>query len=141
RAFHVTGVQTCALPIFRRARAVPGVEAAAVTDSLPPDRQGDADSFGIEGQILAPGEGNPIISTVTVGPDFFQALGIPLVKGRYFTDHDNRDSAPVAIVSEGFVRRFFPNQEVVGKRIKHSGAGSDDPWMEIVGVVGNVKYL
>ena len=127
--------------LLRRARAVPGVEAAAVTDSLPPDRQGDADSFGIEGQILAPGEGNPIISTVTVGPDFFQALGIPLVKGRYFTDHDNRDSAPVAIVSEGFVRRFFPNQEVVGKRIKHSGAGSDDPWMEIVGVVGNVKYL
>src|SRR5437016_2317115 len=76
--------------LLRRARAVPGVEAAAVTDSLPPDRQGDADSFGIEGQILAPGEGNPIISTVTVGPDFFQALGIPLVKGRYFTDHDNR---------------------------------------------------
>src|SRR5207249_11355430 len=76
--------------LLRRARAVPGVEAAAVTDSLPPDRQGDADGFGIEGQILAPGEENPIIATVTVGPDSFQALGIPLVKGRYFTDHDNR---------------------------------------------------
>jgi putative ABC transport system permease protein len=127
--------------VLRRARAVPGVEAAAVTDSLPPDRQGDADTFQIEGQILAPGELNPIVSDVTVGPDFFQSLGIPLVKGRYFTDHDNQDSRPVAIVSEGFVRRFFPNQEAVGKRIKQSGPELDNKWMQVVGVVGNVKYL
>src|SRR4029077_10048452 len=90
--------------VLRRARNVPGVEAAAVTDSLPPDRQGDADSFEIEGQTLAPGELNPIVSAVTVGPDFFRVLRIPLVKGRDFTDHDNQDSAPVAIVSEGFAR-------------------------------------
>lgn len=68
-------------------------------------------------------------------------LGIPLVKGRYFTDHDGKDSAPVAIVSEGFVRRFFPNQEAIGKRIRQSGPGMGNTWMEIVGVVGNVKYL
>jgi hypothetical protein len=86
--------------VLRRVRSVPGVELAAVTDSLPPDRQGDADTFGIEGQNLAPGELNPIISDAAVGPDFFRALGIPLLKGRYFTDHDNRDSAPLAIVSE-----------------------------------------
>jgi putative ABC transport system permease protein len=127
--------------VLRRARNVPGVELAAVTDSLPPDRQGDADTFGIEGQNMAPGELNPIISEPAVGPDFFRALGIPLVKGRYFTEHDSRDSAPVAIVSEGFVRRFFPNQEALGKRIKQSGPGYGDKWMEIVGVVGNVKYL
>ena len=47
----------------------------------------------------------------------------------------------MAIVSEGFARRFLPNQEAVGKRIKRSGPGSGNPWMEIVGVVGNVKYL
>jgi putative ABC transport system permease protein len=127
--------------VLRRARNVPGVESAAVTDSLPPDRQGDADTFAIDGQTLPPGEMNPIVSDVTVGPDFFQALGIPLVKGRYFTGHDNRDSTPVAVVSEGFARRFFPNQEAVGKRIRQSGPGSGNNWMEIVGVVGNVKYL
>jgi putative ABC transport system permease protein len=76
-----------------------------------------------------------------VGPDYFRALGIPLVKGRSFTAHDNQDSAPVAIVSEGFVRRFFPNQEAIGKRIRQSGPGFGNKWMEIVGVVGNVKYL
>jgi putative ABC transport system permease protein len=127
--------------VLRRARNVPGVEMAAVTDALPPDRQGDADTFAIEGQNLAPGEPNPIISDVTVGPDFFRALGIPLLKGRYFTEHDSRDSAPVAIVSEGFARRFMPNREALGKRIKQSGPGYGDKWMEIVGVVGNVKYL
>jgi putative ABC transport system permease protein len=127
--------------VLRRARNVPGVETAAVTDSLPPDRQGDADTFAIEGQTLAPGELNPIVSDVTVGPDYFLALGVPLVKGRFFTDHDNQDSAPVAIVSEGFARRFFPNQEALGKRIKQSGPGMGNKWMEIVGVVGNLKYL
>jgi len=127
--------------VLRRARAVPGVEAAAVTDSLPPDRQGDADTFVIEGQPLAPGVLNPIISEPAVSADFFRALGVSLVKGRYFTGHDNRDSRPVAIVSEGFVRRFFGNQEALGRRIKQSGPGYGDKWMEIVGVVGNVKYL
>jgi putative ABC transport system permease protein len=127
--------------VVRRARNVPGVEVAAVTDSLPPDRQGDADTFAVEGQTLPPGELNPIVSDVTVGPDLFRALGVPLLKGRYFTDHDLQGSAPVAIVSEGFARRFFPNQEALGKRIMQSGPGSGNPWMEIVGVVGNVKYL
>lgn len=114
---------------------------AALADSLPPDRQGDADTFSIEGQNLALGEMNPVVSVVTATPGLFQTLGIPLVKGRYFTEHDNQESQPVAIVSEGFARRFFPNQEVLGKRIKHSGPNSGEPWMEIVGVVGNAKYL
>jgi putative ABC transport system permease protein len=127
--------------VIRRARNVPGVTAAAVTDSLPPDRQGDADTFGIEGQTLAPGDINPIISDGTVGPNFFQTLGIPSIEGRYFTSHDSPDSAPVAIVSEGFVRRFFPNQDAIGKRIRQSEPALGNKWMEIVGVVGNVKYL
>lgn len=114
---------------------------AAMTDSLPPDRQGDADTFEIEGQNLAFEDMNPVVSVITATSGLFQTLGIPLVKGRYFTEHDNQDSQPVAIVSEGFARRFFPNQEALGKRILHSGPNSGEPWMEIVGVVGNVKYL
>jgi len=127
--------------VLRRARSVPGVEYAALTDSLPPDRQGDADSFMLNGQILASGEMNPVITRGTVGPDFFRTLGIPLLKGRAFTEHDNQKSAPVAIVSEGFVRRFLPNQDPIGTRIKQSGPGFGNNWMEIVGVVGNLKYL
>jgi putative ABC transport system permease protein len=127
--------------VLRRARRVPGVEAATVSDSLPPDRQGDADSFAIEGLPVIPGVINAIVSDVTVAPDFFRTLGIPLLRGRDFTAHDNRDSTPVAIVSEGFVRRFLPNREPLGTRILQSGPGFGDKWMQIVGVTGNVKYL
>ncbi len=121
--------------VLRRARNTPGVELAAISDSLPPDREGNADSFQIEGRVLAAGEMNPVISAVTASSDFFSTLRIPLLHGRFFTDHDRQGTAPVAIVSEGFARRFFPNQEAIGKRIKQGG-----PWMEIVGIVGNVKY-
>ncbi len=127
--------------VVRRARNLPGVQMAAVTDTLPPDRQGDADTFGIEGQSLPQGEINPIVTDATVDPEFFPALEVPLRKGRYFTSHDAASSAPVAIVSEAFARRFLPNQEPIGKRIRASGPGSGNPWMEIVGVVGNVKYM
>jgi len=127
--------------VLRRVRGVPGVETAAVTDSLPPDQQGDADSFSIEGRPLPPGQLNPIISDLTVGPDFFRTLGIPLVRGRYFNDHDNAGTAPVTIVSEGFAQQYFPHQEALGKRIQQSGPAFGNPWMEIVGIVGNVKYL
>jgi hypothetical protein len=60
------------------------------TYSLPPDRQEDVDTFQIEGQTLALGEMNPVISAITASPNLFQALRIPLIKGRYFTDHDNQ---------------------------------------------------
>jgi putative ABC transport system permease protein len=127
--------------VLRRARSVPGVEAASLTSSLPPDRQGDADTFGIEGQNLPAGELNPVVSDVVVTPDFFRTLRIPLVRGRAFDDHDTAASDPVAIVSEAFARRFFPGQAPLGQRIRASGPGSGNPWMRIVGVVGNVKYL
>jgi len=86
-----------------------------------PTGQGDADTFGIEGQTLPAGEMNPIISEPTVGPDFFRTLGIPLVKGRYFTGHDNQSSGPVAIVSEGLVRRFFPNSKPLASASSRAG--------------------
>jgi putative ABC transport system permease protein len=124
--------------LLRRARAVPGVEIADVTTSLPPDRQGNADTFDVEVRPLPPGEANPVISVASVGPDFFRTLGIPLLKGRWFTTHDNQSSKPVAIVSEGFARQFLPNQEALGKRIKYRWSKT---WMEIVGVIGNVKFL
>ena len=69
-----------------------------------------ANNFEIEGRTVSRGEMNPVISRTTIGPDFFRTLGIPLLKGRYFTQHDNDQSKPVAIVSEGFVRRFLPHE-------------------------------
>jgi putative ABC transport system permease protein len=126
---------------LRRARAVPGVAAAAVADSLPPDRQGDADTFELEGKPLAPGQINPIVSDATVSPGYFEAMGIPLLAGRDFDAYDLPGSQQVAIVSRGFAQRFLPGENPLGKRIKQSGPGFGDHWMQIVGVVGNVKFL
>ncbi len=127
--------------VLRRALAVPGVQSAALTDALPPDRQGDADSFAVAGQPLPPGEIHPIVSDVTASADYFQTMRVPLVRGRYFSEHDTADSAPVALISESMARRFFAGRDPLGQRIMQSGPGFGNPWMEIVGIVGDVKYL
>ena len=123
--------------VLRRVKTIPGVESAAISDSLPPDRQNDADSFAMEGQALAPGEINPIVSDVTASADYFRTLGIPLLRGRFFDEHDTE---PVAIVSQTMERRFFRGS-ALDKRIKQSSLLNSSPWLRIVGVVGDVKYL
>jgi putative ABC transport system permease protein len=126
--------------MLERARQVPGVEAVALSDSLPPDRQSDADTFMIQGQVLAPGELNPAVTVAIVSGDYFRALRIPLIKGRFFTPQDKPDSALVTIVSESLARHFFPGRDPVGQHLKQSGPDNRVPYMEIVGVVGDVKY-
>jgi len=129
--------------LLERVRQLPGVEAAAVSDSVPPDREGDADTYIIAGRPLAPGELNPIVSAPTVSPDYFRALGIPLLAGRVFDQRDKLDAPPVAIISEAMARRDFPGQDPIGQRLKRSGPEiiQNSPYMEIVGVVGNTRYL
>jgi putative ABC transport system permease protein len=128
--------------LLERVRHLPGVESAAVTDSLPPDREGDADTYVIAGRPLAAGELNPIVSAPTVSPDYFSTLGIPLVKGRFFDRRDRPDSPPVAILSAGMARHEFGGQDPIGQRIKRSGPDiPGSPYMEVIGVVGNARYL
>ncbi len=126
--------------VLDRARRVPGVEAVAITDSLPPDNQSDADTFTIQGQVLAPDESNPAVSDAIISADYFRAMRIPLLKGRFFSPQDRQDSAPVTIISDSLARHFFPNRDPIGQRIKQSGPTSGSPFMEVVGVVGDVKY-
>ncbi len=128
--------------LLERVRRLPGVEAAAVADSLPPDRESNADTYVIAGRPLAPGELNPITTAPTVSDGYFRALGIPLVAGRVFDARDRQGSPPVAILSAGMARRDFAGQNPIGQRIKASGPDlNDSPYMEIVGVVGDTKYL
>ncbi len=127
--------------LLERARSTPGVIYAAISDSLPPDRQYDYDTFVIQGQQLAPGEVNPAITCPIVSPDYFRALGIQLVRGRFFSEHDTANAAPVVIISDSLARRYFPGQDPIGHRLKASGPElHGTPFMEIVGVVGDVLY-
>jgi putative ABC transport system permease protein len=124
-----------------RARQIPGVESASLSDSLPPDRSTNDDTFTIEGQLLAPGQSNPSTQNTRITADYFRALGIPLRQGRWFTDSDVFGAPYVALISESMARRYFPGETPLGQRIKESGPDLTSlPFREIVGVVGDVKY-
>src|SRR6266480_6748749 len=88
---------------------------------------------------LPPGAGlNLSYHSVILG-DYLQTMGVPLLRGRYFTAHDTPASTPVLIVSKSLARHYWPNQDPIGKRLKWGPPGSNDPWLIIVGVVGAVK--
>ncbi|HUE24166.1 MAG TPA: ABC transporter permease [Bryobacteraceae bacterium] len=126
--------------LLDRVRQLPGIRYASLSDGLPPDQEGDADTFVI--QDAAPRtSGNPVVTVDTVSPDYFRTMGIGLVRGRAFEARDGRESVPVAMVSESFARRFLPGEDPLGKRIKESGPELTFlPFREIVGVVADVKY-
>jgi putative ABC transport system permease protein len=126
--------------LIEQARSLPGVESAALSDSLPPSDAGDSDTFVIEGQPWTQ-EGFPSTDNGILGPGYLRTLGIPLLKGRDFSDSDTSDSLPVTLISESLARRYFPNDDPIGHRLKQSDPNlHGSPFMEIVGVVGDVKY-
>jgi putative ABC transport system permease protein len=75
-----------------------------------------------------------------IDPNYFKTLGIPLLKGRFFTDLDKADGQGVIIIDEDFANRFWPNGDPIGNRIKTGGLQSQSPWLTVVGVVGHIKH-
>ena len=123
--------------VLERIARVPGVTAAGLVNWLPMSDalvQGD---FKLGDQQLPP---DVIVAKPAVSPGYFRAMGIPLVRGRAFDEHDTLKSAPVAMVDEAFARRFWPRQDPIGKRISfadHPEAADD--WMTVVGVAGSIR--
>jgi hypothetical protein len=107
--------------LLEKVRVLPGIRAAAFSRTVPPDGGPVGWSpFMIEGQEWDPGA-HPGFPYLQASENYFSALTIPLLKGRYFTQDDRVDSAKVAIISDAFVRRYFPNEDPLGKRIKLGG--------------------
>ena len=127
--------------LLDRLRGVPGVVAAALGTDVPLDGTAAANFYSAEGQPPTDATNAPRTYVHRVSPDFFATLRIPLVAGRALTDADAAPGAAAAtVVSERVVRRFWPGQDPIGKRIKFGSPASNSPWMTIVGVVGEVKY-
>src|SRR5256885_98627 len=131
--------------ILERLRALPGVQAAAATDSLPLTQFERITAVDVEGRppidlsrVHKPGEVTPV-SRPTVTLDYFNAMGIPLRSGRAFTSQDAHPSAGVVIVNEAFEKNFFPGQSALGKRIRFVVSGAQAPWPTVVGVVSDVR--
>jgi predicted permease len=128
--------------LLEKVRILPGIRAAAFSRTVPPDGGPVGFSpFMIEGQTWDVG-GHPSFPYLQASEDYFSALAIPLLKGRYFTQDDTVGSRKVAIISGAFAQRYFPNEDPLGKRIKLGGPESPQfPYLKIVGVVGDVKYF
>ncbi|HKY29132.1 MAG TPA: ABC transporter permease [Pyrinomonadaceae bacterium] len=126
--------------LTERIRALPGVVNASVTWQLPLSGASASSSLHIEGQPDKP-ENIPTGVIHSAGPGYFRTMGIPLLKGRDFTDHDDMKSAPVIIVNETLAKRFFPGGDALGKRILPGyNATGKYQMREIVAVVGDVKH-
>jgi putative ABC transport system permease protein len=124
-----------------RVAALPGVEGAAVIDSVPMGGNNQQASFDIEGRPEVPGEPGPHGDTRTVSDDYFRVMGIPLLKGRLFDSRDIEGGLPVAIVDETLARHYWPDEDPIGRRISSSveDTGDEPRWREIVGVVGHTR--
>ncbi|HVG32677.1 MAG TPA: ABC transporter permease [Pyrinomonadaceae bacterium] len=124
-----------------RIAALPGVEAAGAVSALPfHDNSIDIKSeFTIEGRpTLAAGQ-EPIAYATVATFDYFRAMGIPLKRGRFFTRSDNRDAAPVVLIGETMAKRYWPDEDAVGKKITVQFMG-ENKTREIVGVIGDVRH-
>ncbi|HKV64141.1 MAG TPA: ABC transporter permease [Candidatus Acidoferrum sp.] len=123
--------------MLERVRALPGVRSAGVVNALP-ITGGPSTEFVIEGRS-APRLGDEPSADIRVAdPGYFPAMGIPLLAGRVFTEHDNAGSARVVLVNETLARTFWPNQNPIGRHITMKDWGPPLTG-EIVGVVGDVK--
>jgi len=123
----------------RRVRALPGVEAASVSHQVPMSYTIDADALEVEGRTPAGNRDRPMVMFNSVTPDYFRTLGTALRRGRAFRESDREGAPRVAIVSEVMARRFWPEQDAVGKRFRMGRTG--DAWWEVVGVAQDSKYL
>jgi predicted permease len=128
--------------IQARVASLPGVTGAATVSNLPVGGYAAGTSLYAEGTVAPPPGQEPWVINVQVQPGYFSSMGIRLLAGRTFQDDDGAEGGPpVVIVTESFARRAWPDGAALGKRIKYGGADSAYPWMEVVGVVADVRHF
>ena len=127
---------------LEKLRVEPGVEAAAATTNLPlsGETQLGRISFTVEGQSASEQQGNPFVNDIAISPNYFDVMGIRLVRGRALNDFDLPTTDRVYVISEGLADRMFPGQDPIGRRIKPGVTGSPWGWGTVVGVVKDVKH-
>jgi predicted permease len=133
--------------VLRRISRLAGVEGAALgnSTSLPMDGNATRLTFTIENRPMEAGQ-TPVAEVASVSSEYFLVLRTPLISGRFFTDSDDTKGQPVVLIDEALAHRYWPNgaADAVGKRIQFSvgraaAARGNNPWLTIVGVVGNIK--
>ncbi len=123
---------------LERLQSLTGVQSAGATTGLPLTLSLSGSDFRIEGRPEPEPGKEMIINTRSVSPGYFRTLGIPLIKGRDFSDRDKSDAPKAAIINYDLARIYFPDEDPLGKRITFDDGGS---WISIVGVIADVKQL
>jgi putative ABC transport system permease protein len=126
--------------LLSRARSLPGVQAAAIGSTAPLLGYASKTAMDIEGRTT---DGSIGVWSHSVSPDYFKTLRINLIKGRDFTEYDRIGAPRVALINQSAAERLFPNEDPIGKRIRpyiNPEYETTDKFVEIVGVVGDVKY-
>ena len=118
-------------------RSIPGIQNATLASTVPPGQGGFSENITLE--RAGPIDG-PVLLAI-VDPQYFHVLSVPVIAGRSFTDAETAQSPRVTIISQAMADRYYPNQNPIGQRLKIGGRErTDAPWVEIVGVVGDVRY-
>ncbi|MFN2455432.1 MAG: ABC transporter permease [Pyrinomonadaceae bacterium] len=125
--------------LLARVKALPGIEAASVTTALPLTGETFGGPFSIEGRPLDMTGKPPHAHIRTTAPGYFHVMSIPFIAGRDFSDADTNESIPVVVINETFARGFFAGGDPIGKRIKIGAPASPRPWMQIAGIIRDVK--
>jgi predicted permease len=127
--------------LWDRLRQLPGVTAAGGVSAIPLSGMMAWGPITVEGRTPAPGEAFVNVDIRTVAGSYFEAMQIPLRRGRLFTEQDTRTSQRVIVIDEEMARRLWPTDDAIGKRVRTGGmdASPDAPWMTVVGIVGRVK--
>ena len=118
--------------------SLPGVQSAGLGSDLPWSGYDDNTSFNIDGKQPPPHDDFHARYHMASG-DYFRSLGTPLLRGRFFNDGDKKDAPAVVIINRALAQRYWPGEDVIGKRITFEDNPKDKDWLTIVGVVGDVK--
>jgi len=128
--------------LVQRVQSIAGVRSAAVTTNLPLYRQGNSITVRIEGRPEPPPGQEQVVVTRIISPGYFDTMTIPLLSGRNLNDQDVATSRNAsAVISETMARRFWPNEDPVGKRFAPGRVTSDEDWINVVGVVKDVRQF
>jgi predicted permease len=125
--------------LLERMEAKPGVQSAGAISSIFLTDTPQSTSFTIEGRPAFTGMESIEVPFDSVSTDYFRVMGIPLLAGREFDEHDAIGTTPVAIINQTFARRFFPGEDPVGKRYVYGGPSPENKWITIVGVVADMR--
>ncbi|HVJ26425.1 MAG TPA: ABC transporter permease, partial [Vicinamibacterales bacterium] len=125
--------------LVEKTQQIPGVTSVGLTTNVPLNGSVSSGSYSIVGYTPAQGEAAPHARQETVGADYFQAMKIPLIEGRYFTGTDITGAAPVAIVDQFMVEKYFKGRSAIGQEIQRGDSTS--PRIRIVGVVGTINGI